>query len=170
MRTCTGPVQWRGSGRLSYEDSVCAVHLHQRAREMTHSSLPSPPPSCAWKLPEMNGPYCDLMRPFAYIRLSCEFIPRLRGVNAQDEPRGLPASSRRLRLMWHEKLGQIQIDHDRGWREPRRPPGGMAVPVADATLSLSVPYRKAISTLWPDRSFFRTTANSDLHPVRVAWQ
>jgi len=93
---------------------VCVLSLRQHAQERTNSSLPSPPPSCVWKLPETNGPYCDLMRPFACVYFPCEFIPRLRHVNAQGEPHGLPASSRKLRLMWHEKLSRTQIDHDRG--------------------------------------------------------
>ena len=123
VRTCTGPVQWPDSERLSFKDSVCVVSIHRQAGERTYSSLPSPPPSCAWKPPEMNGPYWDLMRPFACVRFPCEFIPLLRRVNARDEPHGLPASSRKLGLMWHEKLGRTQIDHDRG-RESATGPWG----------------------------------------------
>jgi hypothetical protein len=109
-RTCTDPVQWPDSGRLSYEISVCPSSLYKHTREKAHSSLPSPP-SCAWKLPETNGPYRDRMRPLACVCIPCEFIPKLRQANAQDELRGLPASSGELRLMWHEKLSRT--DHDR---------------------------------------------------------
>ena len=92
-RTCIDPVQWQDSLQLSYDSSVWALFPNQRIQEEAHSSLPSPPPSCAWKLPEMKGVYRGLMRPFVCVCFPCEFIPKLEHVNAQDELRGLPASS-----------------------------------------------------------------------------
>jgi hypothetical protein len=111
VRTCTGPVQWPDSGRLSYEGSAFPTQQYTRN---THSSLPSPPPSCAWKLLEMNGPYRGRMRLLVCVCIPCEFISKLRHIDAHDEPRGLPASSGEPRLMWHKKLSRTQTDHDRG--------------------------------------------------------
>jgi len=113
-RTYTDPVQWLGSERLSCGDSACVLSLYHHTRGNTHSSLPSPPPSCAWKPPEMNGPYRGLMRPLVCICFLCEFTPELRHVNVRDGLCGFPASSRGLGLMWHKQSSGTRADHDRG--------------------------------------------------------
>jgi len=125
VRTCTDLAQWLDFGRLPYESSACALSLPRNTRGKTHSSLPSPPPSCAWKPPEMKGPYRGLMRPFVCIRFHCEFHPEVKTRERTRRAVRITRILQDLRLMWHKKSSWTRIDHDRGRNTDRnfRPPG-----------------------------------------------